>query len=226
MTFEKPDYAKYECIPDVGIGLYNESSEKEDDKLCLLFAVNWDKIIKLFIIPIIDDKIGNPNLIGHYINDIEIIKICVLNAGTIFLVDKSGNFKLLNIKKFISGEPQIDEDFSTPIISIDNNKCELQKTMKFDGDISSKKILNLNKDELIILTNKKIYNPKIFNYQYYFKKYIKTEEKWMELLVLGINIYQGNILAFSGIPLIISERKKVIGKFLEEFISLYLSPII
>ena len=221
-TFEKPDYAKNECIPDVGIGLNNESSEQEDDKLCLLFAVSWDKVIKLFIIPLIDDKTGNPNLIGHYINDIEIIKIGVLNAGTIFLVDKSGNFKLLNTKKFISGEPQIDEDFSTPIISLDNNKCELQKAMKFDGAISNKKILNLNKDELIILTNKKIYNQKLFNYQYYFKKYIKTEEKWMELLVLGINIYQGNILAFSGIPLIISERKKVIGKFLEEFISQYL----
>ena len=220
--FEKPDYIKYCCFPDISIGLYNESSELEDDKLCLLFAVSWDKVIKLFIIPIVDDKMGDPKLIGHYINEIEIIRIGILNGGSIFLVDKNGNFKLLNTKKFITGKPQIDKDFSTLIISKDNNQCEFQKTMKFDGIISRHMILNSKKDEFIILTNKKIYNPKIFNYQNYFKKYIKNEEKWMELLVLGINMYQGRMLALGGIPLTISERKKVKREFLKDFISLYL----
>ena len=62
-TFEKPDNIKYSCIPDITIGLYNESSELENDKLCLLLAVSWDKVIRLFIIPIIEDKIGDPKLL-------------------------------------------------------------------------------------------------------------------------------------------------------------------
>ena len=221
-TFEKPDYIKYCCFPDISIGLYNESSEQEVDKLCLLFAMCWDKVIKLFKIPIVDDKMGDPKLIGHYINDIEIIRIGILNEGSIFLVDKNGNFKLLNMKKFIIGKPQIDKDFSTLIISKDNNQCEFQKTMKFDGIISRQMILNSDKNELIILTNKKIYNPKIFNYQNYFNKYIKNEEKWMELLVFGINMYHGRMLVLEDISLNISERKKVKGEFLKNFISLYL----
>jgi len=221
-TFEKPDNITYSCMPDITIGLYNESSELENDKLCLLLAVSWDKIIKLFIIPIIDNKIGDPKLFGHYINDIEIIRIGILNSGTIFLVDKSGNFKLLNAKNLIIDEPKINEDLSTSINSKDNNQCELQNAMKIDGIILRQMILNSDKDELIILTNKKIYNPKIFNYQYYFKKYLKNEEKWIELLVLGINIFQGRFLSFSGIPLNISDRKKVIGEFLKDFISFYL----
>jgi hypothetical protein len=181
----------------------------------------WDKVIKLFKISTVDDKMGDPKLIGHYINDIEIIRIGILKEGSIFLVDKNGNFKLLNMKKFIIGKPQIDKDFSTLIISKDNNQCEFQKTMKFDGIISRQMILNSNKNELIILTNKKIYNPKIFNYQNYFNKYIKNEEKWMELLVFGINMYHGRMLVLEDISLNISERKKVKRQFLKNFTSIF-----
>jgi len=94
--------------------------------------------------------------------------------------------------------------------------------MKFDGIISRHMILNSSKDEFIILTNKKIYNPKIFNYQNYFKKYIKNEEKWMELLVLGINMYQGRMLALGGIPLTKSERKKVKRIFKRFYFSIFI----
>ena len=222
VTFEKPDYIKYCSIPDISVGLYNESSELKDDKLCLLFAVSWDKVIKLYTIPILEEKMGNPELLGHYINDMDIVRIGILNENKIFLVDKSGNFKLLNIKKFVLDDPQLDIDFSTPQISKVDYQCELQNTLNFDGAISRQMILNSGKDEIIVFTNKKIYNPKIFNYQYYFKKYLKNEEKWLELLVFGINIYQGRILSFMGIPLNTSERKKVIGEFLRDFISQYL----
>ena len=56
------------------------------------------------------------------------------------MVDKNGNFKLLNTQKFAYGEPTVNKDLSTPIISEDNNKCELQNIMKFEG-ITSKQIV-------------------------------------------------------------------------------------
>ena len=243
-TFEKPVYIKDLFVPDIAVGLgkdptFNQSSEQEDVMLRLLFAVSWDKVINLCIIPILENKLSNPMITGHYVNDTEIIKIGFLNISTIYLVDKNGNFKLLNTQKFALGELQVNKDLSTPIISEDNYKCELQNIMKFEGIISKQIVLkaqngiiietflnsiinNSIKDELIIMTHKEIYNLNIINYDYYFKQFQKDEERWIELLTLGINIYQGRISAFGNIPLNISERKKVIGKHLQDFIYQYL----
>ena len=243
-TFEKPKYIKYGAVPDIAIGLgkdptFNQSSEQEDVKLRFLFALSWDKVINLFIIPIIDNKMSNPIITGHFVNDFEIIKIGFLNISTIFLVDKNGNFKLLNTHKFVLGELEIDKDLSTPIISQDNNQCELQNIMKFEGNILNQMILkdqneklietylysiinNSIKDELIVMTDQKIYNQKINNFESYFKQYQKDEQRWIELLNLGINLYQGTISAFRNIPLNIAKRKEVISKQLHEFISQYL----
>jgi hypothetical protein len=44
----------------------------------------------------------------------------------------------------------------------------------------------------------------------------------MELLILGMNIYQGKMTALNGIPLKIGDRKKVIGEFLQDLISQFL----
>ena len=44
----------------------------------------------------------------------------------------------------------------------------------------------------------------------------------MELLILGMNIYQGKMTALNGIPLKISERKKIIGEYLQDLISQFL----
>ena len=243
-SFEKPDYIKTNTIPDIAVGLgkdptFNQSSEQEDVKLRLLFVVSWDKVINLFIIPIIENKLASPMITGHYVNDIEIVKIGFLNISTLYLVDKEGNFKLFNTHKFALGEVEIDKALSTPIISKDNNQCELQNIIKLEGNIIKQMTLkdqngkiieaylysiisNSIKDELIIMTDKKIYNQNIINYEYYFKQFQKDEEKWIELLTLGINIYQGRISAFGNIPLNIFERKKVIGKHLQDFISQYL----
>ena len=242
IEFKKPDYIKNSAIPDIATGLgkdplFNQSSGHEDE-LHFLFAVSWDKEIYLHIIPILD-TLGSKTLAGHYINDIEIIKIGFLNISTLYLVDKEGNFKLLNTHKFVLGDLEMDKDLSTPKISKENNKCELQNIIKLEGNIIKQTMLkdqngniietylysiinNSTKNELIIMSDKKIYHQNIINYEYYFKQFQKDEERWIELLTLGINLYQGRISAFGNIPLNISERKKVIGKHLQDFISQYL----
>jgi WD40 repeat protein len=77
-TFEKPVYIKDLFVPDIAVGLgkdptFNQSSEQEDVMLRLLFAVSWDKVINLCIIPILENKLSNPMITGHYVNDTEII---------------------------------------------------------------------------------------------------------------------------------------------------------
>ena len=82
-------------------------------------------------------------------------------------------------------------------------------------------INNLTKDEFNILTNKELYNQQLLDYQKYLKD-LQKKENWMELLILGMNIYQGKMTALNGIPLKIKERKKIIGEYLQDLISQFL----
>ena len=82
-------------------------------------------------------------------------------------------------------------------------------------------INNLTKSEVNILTNKKLYNQQLLDYQKYLKD-LQKKENWMELLILGMNIYQGKMTALNGIPLKIKERKKIIGEYLQDLISQFL----
>ena len=62
---------------------------------------------------------------ANYVNDSHIIRIGFLNISTIYLIDKNGNFKILNTRKFNLGEIKMKKDFPEPIIPDNNNRAEL-----------------------------------------------------------------------------------------------------
>ena len=241
-SFEKPLFIKDFSIPDMAIGLgkppsSNEFNDGDDVELQLLLLISWDKVIYLFVVTILDKEL-TPLLMGHYVNDLQIIRIGFLNLSTIYLIDKNGNYKVLNTRRFNLGDVKCKQDFLVPIIPESNNRAELQETLKFDGNILKQMYLrtpnggiketylfslvnNNTKDELNVLTNKILYNQQLLDYQKYLKD-LQKKENWMELLILGINIYQGKMTALNGIPLKIKERKKIIGEYLQDLISQFL----
>ena len=242
-SFPKPSHIKEYAVPDVAIGLgkppsSNDSFAGDEVELQILFIISWDKVIYLHVIPLLDKELMAPLLSGYYINDTPIIRIGFLNLSTIYLIDKKGNYKVLNTRKFNLGILDLDPKFNEPIIPEENKNAELQETLHFEGNILKQMNLkapngsiketfvntianNITKDELNVLTQKYLYNQQLLDYQKYIKD-LQKKENWMELLILGMNIYQGKMTALNGIPLKIGDRKKVIGEFLQDLISQFL----
>ena len=242
-TFNKPFYITDYSIPDIAMGLgkqptSNESNDGDEIELQILLLISWDKVIYLYVIPTLNNELTLPLLLGHYINDSQIIRIGFLNLSTIYLIDKKDHFKILNTRKFNLGDVVFDKDLPIPIVPETNANAELQENLKFDGTILKQMYLktptgsiketylftiinNLTKDELNVLTNKKLYNQQLLDYQKYLKD-LQKKEKWMELFILGMNIYQGKMTALNGIPLKKDERKKIIREYLQDLISQFL----
>ena len=242
-NFDKPDYLKDYYISDCAFGLgiqpsSNELLEGDDAVMQILLLISWEKVIYLHVLPILKNSVTFPLLLGYYVNTAPIIRIGFLNLSSIYLIDKEGNFKILDTRKFNLGQVEIQKELNYPIVPKDNAKAELQKVLKFNGimkqiylrvnDMDKEtylySILNNNtKDEssLCVLTDEQIYYQELIDYQKYLKD-LQKSENWMELLILGINIYKGKMAALNGIPIKKVERKSTIGEYLQDLISQFL----
>ena len=241
-TFDKPSYINDYSIPDIAFGLGKEPKSSEinekNDELQILLLISWEKILYLYTVPIINDELTSPLLSGYYVNDNQIIRIGFLSISTIYLIDKKNNFKILNTRKFNLGKVEFKKDLPIPIIPETNSNAELQESLKFEENILKQIYLktpngsiketylfsiinNLTKYELNVLTKKTIYSQQLSDYQKFLKE-LQKKEKWMDLLIIGINIYQGEMTALNGIPIKEDERKRIIGEYLQDLISQFL----
>ena len=242
-NFDKPQYLKDYYISDCAFGLglqpsSNELLEGDDAERQILLLISWEKVIYLHVLPILKNSVTFPLLLGFYVNNASIIRIGFLNLSSIYLIDKEGNFKILDTRKFNLGQVEIQEELNYPIVPKNNEKAELQKVLRFDGIMKQiylkangmdketylYSILNNNtKDEysLCVLTDDHIYYQELIDYQKYLKD-LQKNENWMELLILGINIYKGKMAALNGIPIKKKERKSMIGEYLQDLISQFL----
>ena len=242
-NFPKPEYLTDYYIFDCALGLgiqpsSNELSEGDDADLQILLLISWEKVIYLHVLPILKNSVTYPLLLAYYVNSSPIIRIGFLNLSTIYLIDKEGNFKILDTRKFNLGQVEIQEELNYPIVPKYNSKAELQKVLKFEGIMKQiylkvnnmdkesylYSILNNNtKDEssLCVLTDDQIYYQELIDYQKFLKD-LQKSENWMELLILGINIYKGKMAALNGIPIKKNLRKSTIGEYLQDLISQFL----
>ena len=244
-SFEMPEYlnTKDYYIADCAFGLgiqpsSNELSQSDDSDLQILLLISWEKVIYLHVLPILDKSVTYPLLLGYYVNNSQIIRIGFLNLSSIYLIDKEGNFKILDTRKFNLGRIKIQKELQYPIVPDTNQRAELQQVLKFnnimkqiylkvnniDKESYLYSILNNNtKDEssLCVLTDDKIYYQELIDYQKYLKD-LQKNENWMELLILGINIYKGTMAALNGIPVKKNDRKIIIGEYLQDLISQFL----
>ena len=241
--FKKPDYLRDYYISDCAFGLgikpsTNESSDYDDEDIQILLLISWEKVIYLHVMPVLDNKVTYPLLLGYYVNNVEIIRIGFLNLSSIYLIDKEGNFKILDTRRFNQGVISIHKELLYPIVPINNSKAELQEVLQLKGimkqiylkigDVDKETYFysilnNYTKDEssVCILTDNQIYYQQLIDYQKYLKD-LQKKDNWMGLLILGINIYKGKMAALNGIPFKKKDRKKTIGEYLQDLISQFL----
>ena len=238
-NFKKPEYIKDDSLPDVAIGLgkqpSNDEPSKEDEDLSLLYFISWGKVIYLNVLCIKNKNLEISKGIGHYVNEAPIVRIGFLNLSTVYLIDKEGNFKLLNTRKFNQGSVNIDEKLTLSIIPEDNNNIELQNVFKMNlikshSYLTNEKlktyiysiINNRNKYEFFAFGENTIYQQSLINYQKYMENLYKKGE-WLDLFLLGKDIYKGKLNALDGIPMKIGERKEKVKEYLQELIKKYLN---
>ena len=238
-TLNKPKYITDNCLPDISYGLGKQPSSNEsidgDSDLLVLFMVSWERIIYLNVLPIMDNSFEIVMPSGYYINETSIVRIGFLNLSTIYLIDKEGNFKIVNTRNFNQGLPQLDGKTGNLIVPELNNNAEIQNVLKIN-QIKSMSYLN-NK-------NLKIYNSHIINnrtkyeffafaentiYQQSLVEYNKSLDiflqkgQWDDLFLLGENIYIGKMSAMNNIPIKIEERKRKVKEYLQVVLSKYLT---
>ena len=237
-SFNKPKYIKENCLPDILMGLgkqpsINESTEG-DAELLLLFLISWEKVIYLNVLPILNKTLEAVIANGYYVNEIPIVRIGFLNLSTVYLIDKEGNFKILNTRRFNQGVVNIDEKVKMPIVPMYNSKAEIQTAFKIDkiksiSCLNNKNLLiylnsivnNQTKNEFYAFTENTIYHQELINYQKYLQNLLQKGE-WNDLFLLGINIYKGKMNALNEIPIKIEERKRKVKEFIENIISQFL----
>ena len=247
---EKPEWITDNIISDVCFGTGQNPQEREDleeneDIPQILMCACFDEVINLYIIPIDNEEITYPILIGHYLNindegDNQIVRIGFLSKGCIFLIDKSNHFKIINTKKFIKGIPNINKETSINIKDIKSKykKSEIQEVFIFKSDINyqinikssennykqnyiNSIVQNFESNNLEILCNNNLYTIDFINYDFCLKK-LQQKEQWLEMFILGIEIYKGKITTLKGIPQNPEERKNKLRDFLEQLILVYI----
>ena len=240
----KKDYMVQDVCFGVGRHPQNrESQEEDEDEPQILVIVSCSNILYLYIIPIDSGELTNKVLIGHYLNynkygNNEIVRIGFLSKGTIFLIDKNNYLKILNTRKFIKGPPDLDEVTLDPIKEVNYDLAEIQEIYKFELKID--KQINLitpdsrykftyvnsifqNFDNLKVAISAKncIYILELINYEDCLRT-LQQKEKMIEMLLLGIKIYNGQISCLEGIPGNVEERKKKLRDYLQQLISVYI----
>ena len=243
---EKPEFIKDYTVGDIsfGIGKHPQSREslgEDDDEPQILMCTSYDNVLCLYIIPIDNGELTFPVLIGHYFNinengNNQIIKIGFLSKGAIFLIDQNNYLKLLNTRKFLRGNPPKKNEYLTS-----NDKysfAELQEIYKIKTEINKQINLltpennfrqtfinsiveNIDNGKVAILSNNCIYILELINYEECLRK-LQQNEKWMDMFILGIEIYKGKITCLKGLPPTAEERKKKLRDFLQQLISVYI----
>ena len=247
---EKPDWIKDYIVSDICFGLGQHPQSREDldeneDTPQILMCVCFDDIINLYIIPIDNNEITFPVLIGHYLNinengNNQIVRIGFLTKGCIYLIDRSNHFKILSTKKFVKGLPNIKKENSMIMkdIKLRYKKAEIQEIYTFKSGINYQINIKIEADHykqsymnsifqnfisnnIVVLCSQNLYIIDFINYDYYLKK-LQQKEKWIEMFILGIDIYKGKITSLKGIPQNSEERKKKLREYLEQLISVYI----
>ena len=242
-----PDWILDYAVGDITFGLgkhpqSRESLDEDDDEPQILMCTAHNNLICLYIIPIDNGELTFPVLIGHYFNinkkeTNQIIRIGFISKGAIFLIDKNYYLKVLNTRKFIKGNPDINRETLTPKNEEKYYIAELQEVYKFKSEINNQINLitpennykqtymnsiveNFESKNIAILSNNSIYILELFHYEDCLQK-LQQKQKWIDMFILGIEIYKGRIVCLKGIPTNEEERKKKLREYLQQLISVY-----
>ena len=226
LTFN--DYGNEEQKEKENNNKNNEITQNNEQQLQLI--ISFDRIIYIFEIPILYNQLTRPILLGYFINKNQIIKIGYLAESMIYIFDITQKLKIINSRKVNEGELKLSEDLKEIITPKENNLAiletekELQSQIKCqylsEGKNALKSYQNTiieKKDTIYFFTEEYFYTNVLLKWDVCLNS-LQKKSLWMDLLTIGIDIYQGKLTALADIPKDEKERKNVIGKYLQEII--------
>ena len=190
-----------------------------------LIAISWEKIVYIYVLKF--DKKNGPDeliLVGHYINSAQILRMGFLSNSILYLFDMYKKFKIINTSLLTPNNISFNDD-NNPIPQINKNfKPELEEGIFLDENILFQSILPDKIDKgnlplptynnLIISQVKTLYVLAYKNFQYgnllnweQCLNDLNLKKEWMEILSLGLDIFNGKNISLPDIPIEEDKRK-------------------
>ena len=190
-----------------------------------LIAISWEKIVYIYVLKF--DKINGPDelvLVGHYINSAQILRMGFLSNSILYLFDMYKKFKIINTTLLTPNNISFNYE-NNPIPQINKNfKPELEEGISLDDKILFQSIVpdKLDKgnlplptyNNLIISQLKTLYVLAFKNFQYgnllnweQCLNDLNLKREWMEILSLGLDIFNGKNISLPDIPIEENKRK-------------------
>ena len=237
---KKPDYVEENDIPDISLGWGNRpqpqaSKKKLSESIVnkeIFLAIAWGNVILFYIITIKGENFIHEGPIGYFENNISIVRLGFISSSIIYFFDKTAQLKIINTSFCDFGKYEKLEDkkfIYNKNALIDEGKI-LDPHMK-KNNLSRKKDLELYtyrnyiynmKKCIYLVTNEGLRVGKVLSYKDCIDDIIKKSNNWFGAMCLAIDIYQGNITSFPGVPTNEQLRKKKLEPYLIELLNKYI----
>ena len=241
-VFTKPSFMKdTNYLPDatVGLGKPPLSLNIKSDNIVpqLLLTIAWGRVIFLHLLPVVNNELIEPTLLGHYVNAKPLIRIGFMGESLVYFFDENKVMKVIDTRRVVMGDLSVEQTLNEPIPQPNNTICQIDdgrviaqdiQTQYLLGDFSKKAketyihYIVENKKIIHILSKTLLYNLSLLNWETCLNSLKKTTEaEWMNLLTKGIEIFQAITPGLAGIPQEEAARKSLVGAYLKEKISEY-----
>ena len=240
LDLNKPEYAEENDIPDISLGRGNRPLPQSGMKKLsegvfnkeLFLAVAWGNVISFYCITKKGESFTYEGPIGYFENNIAIVRLGFISSSIIYFFDKTAQLKIINTSFCDFGKYEKIEDKKfvyNKNALIDEGKI-LDPHMKKNIIYKSKNgplltyrnfIYNMKKS-IYIVTNEGLRVGKVLSYKDCIEDIIKQSNNWFGAMCLAIDIYQGNITSFPGVPSNEKERKEKLEPYLIELLNKYI----
>ena len=209
------------------------------NKIYRLVSISWEKIINIYVMKFDNNGPQKLNLVGHYINYSPILRMGFLSNSVIYLFDMNKKFKIIN-SSLLTPDKVLFNSNGNPVPQSNNiYKPELEEGISLKENVLFQSIIpdNLNNDKklqlttyynlilsqmktLYFLSSTTFYYAKLLNWEQCLNN-LQQKGEWMDILVLGLDIYHGKNITLADIPIDEEGRKVRVSYILKASILQY-----
>ena len=237
---EKPNYVEENDIPDISLGWGNRPQPQASKKKLsegivnkeIFLAIAWGNVILFYCISLKGENFTHEGPIGYFENNIAVVRLGFISSSIIYFFDKTAQLKIINTsfcdfgnyvkiedKKFIYNKNALIDEGK--ILDPHMKKNNVSKKKELELFTYRNYIYNMKKC-IYIVTNEGLRVGKVLSYKDCINDIIKQSNNWFGAMCLAIDIYQGNITSFPGVPYSENLRKKKLEPYLIELLNKYI----
>ena len=237
---KKPEYLGEDEISDISLGYGTRPISKTNTKKLsenignreTFFAIAWGNVIHFYCVIYKAETFIPEGPIGYFENNIGIIRLGFISPSIIYFFDKTAQLKIINTSFCDFGKYEANEDRKfvyNKNALIDEGKI-LDPHMKKNNISKNKEmplytyinyIYNLQ-NSIYLFTEEGLRIGKVLSYKDCIEDIIKISNNWFGAMCLAIDIYQGNMTSFPGVPSDEKERKKKLEPYLIDLLNKYI----